>query len=115
MSLRLLVLFALCAAGVFAQGSGVIFGNATDSSGAAVPNVSITVTNENTQISTTVKSNEQGYYIVSAGENVPWRVRTRPNSYINYQCFPKMIEGHMISDVVAVLGSINIIAAELDR
>lgn len=58
---------------------------------------------------------ELGYYIVSAGENVPWRCRTRPNSYINYQVFPKMIEGHMISDVVAVLGSINVIAAELDR
>ena len=35
--------------------------------------------------------------------------------YINYQMFPKLIEGHMISDVVAVLGSINVIAAELDR
>jgi len=58
---------------------------------------------------------ELGYYIVSAGENVPWRVRTRPPCYINYQTFPKLIEGHMISDVVAVLGSINIIAAELDR
>jgi NADH-quinone oxidoreductase subunit D len=58
---------------------------------------------------------ELGYYIVSAGENVPWRARTRPCSFINYQCFPKMIEGHMISDVVAVLGSINVIAAELDR
>jgi NADH-quinone oxidoreductase subunit D len=58
---------------------------------------------------------ELGYYVVSAGENVPWRVRTRPPCYINYQTFPKLIEGHMISDVVAVLGSINIIAAELDR
>jgi NADH-quinone oxidoreductase subunit D len=58
---------------------------------------------------------ELGYYIVSAGDNVPWRARTRPCSFINYQCFPKMIEGHMISDVVAVLGSINVIAAELDR
>ena len=58
---------------------------------------------------------ELGYYIVSSGDNVPWRARTRPCSYINYQCFPKMIEGHMISDVVAVLGSINVIAAELDR
>ena len=58
---------------------------------------------------------ELGYYIVSDGGNVPWRARTRPNSYINYQVFPKMMEGHMISDVVAVLGSINIIAAELDR
>ncbi|HLL89170.1 MAG TPA: NADH-quinone oxidoreductase subunit D [Tepidisphaeraceae bacterium] len=58
---------------------------------------------------------ELGYYVVSSGENVPWRVRTRPCIYINYQVFPKLIEGHMISDVVAVLGSINVIAAELDR
>ena len=58
---------------------------------------------------------ELGYYIVSAGENIPWRARTRPPCYINYQSFPKQIEGHMISDVVAVLGSINVIAAELDR
>jgi NADH-quinone oxidoreductase subunit D len=58
---------------------------------------------------------ELGYYIVSDGGNVPWRARTRPNSFINYQIFPKLIEGHMISDVVAVLGSINVIAAELDR
>jgi NADH-quinone oxidoreductase subunit D len=58
---------------------------------------------------------ELGYYIVSAGDAVPWRVRTRPPCFINYQSFPKQIEGHMISDVVAVLGSINVIAAELDR
>src|SRR5580698_6422988 len=58
---------------------------------------------------------ELGYYIVSDGGNNPWRARTRPPCYINYQSFPKMIEGHMISDVVAVLGSINVIAAELDR
>lgn len=58
---------------------------------------------------------ELGYYIVSAGENVPWRARTRPPCYINYQTFAKQIEGHMVSDVVAVLGSINVIAAELDR
>jgi NADH-quinone oxidoreductase subunit D len=58
---------------------------------------------------------ELGYYVVSAGDVVPWRVRTRPPCYINYQSFPKQIEGHMISDVVAVLGSINVIAAELDR
>src|SRR5690349_18870345 len=58
---------------------------------------------------------ELGYYIVSDGGNVPWRARTRPPIFINYQSFPKMIDGHMISDVVAVLGSINVIAAELDR
>ena len=58
---------------------------------------------------------ELGYYIVSAGGNVPWRVRTRPPIFINYSSFPKLMEGHTISDVVAVLGSINVIAAELDR
>lgn len=58
---------------------------------------------------------ELGYYIVSGGEAVPWRVRTRPPVFINYQTFPKLIEGHTVSDVVAVLGSLNIIAAELDR
>ncbi len=58
---------------------------------------------------------ELGYYIVSDGTNVPWRVRTRPPIFVNYQTFPKQIEGHSISDVVAVLGSINVIAAELDR
>jgi NADH-quinone oxidoreductase subunit D len=58
---------------------------------------------------------ELGYYIVSAGENVPWRVRTRPPCFMNYQTFAKQVEGHMLSDIVAVLGSINVIAAELDR
>jgi NADH-quinone oxidoreductase subunit D len=58
---------------------------------------------------------ELGYYVVSDGGNVPWRVRTRPASFINYSVFPKLVEGHMISDVVAILGSTNVIAAELDR
>ncbi|MGA2498848.1 MAG: NADH-quinone oxidoreductase subunit D, partial [Tepidisphaeraceae bacterium] len=58
---------------------------------------------------------ELGYYIVSAGGNVPWRARCRPCSFINYSVFPKLIEGHTISETVAILGSINVIAAELDR
>lgn len=58
---------------------------------------------------------ELGYYVVSDGTNVPWRARTRPPSFINYQVFPHMIVGHQISDVPAVLNSLNIIAAELDR
>jgi NADH-quinone oxidoreductase subunit D len=58
---------------------------------------------------------ELGYYIVSDGGPRSWRARTRPPSFINYQTFPKLIEGHQLSDVVAVLGSLNIIAAELDR
>ena len=58
---------------------------------------------------------EFGYYIVSDGSNRPWRVKTRPPSFLNYSTMAKMIEGHMLADVVAVLGSINVVAAELDR
>ena len=58
---------------------------------------------------------ELGYYIVADGTKCPWRVAVRPPSFINYQSFAKMMEGHMLADLVAVLGSINVIAAELDR
>lgn len=58
---------------------------------------------------------ELGFYLASDGGNMPYRARCRPPSFINYQVFTKLILGHCISDVVAVLGSLNIIAAELDR
>ncbi len=58
---------------------------------------------------------ELGFYLVSDGGNCAYRARCRPPSFINYQCFPQLVIGHQISDVVAVLGSMNIIAAELDR
>jgi len=58
---------------------------------------------------------ELGFYLVSDGGRCPYRARCRPPSFINYQCFPQLVVGHQISDVVAVLGSLNIIAAELDR
>jgi NADH-quinone oxidoreductase subunit D len=58
---------------------------------------------------------EQGFYIVSAGAARPWRVRTRPACFLNYQVMAKLTEGHMLADVVAILGSINVVAAELDR
>ena len=58
---------------------------------------------------------ELGYYIVSDGGPRPWRVKTRPPSFINYSAIAKMAEGHVLSDIVAVIGSINVVAAELDR
>ena len=64
---------------------------------------------------TETANGELGYYIVSDGSAVPWRARTRPPSFIHLSVLPKMIEGHLISDIVAILGSLNIIAAELDR
>lgn len=58
---------------------------------------------------------ELGYYLVADGGPRPWRVRVRPPVFINYSSMAKMTEGHLVSDVVAILGSINVVAAELDR
>jgi NADH-quinone oxidoreductase subunit D len=58
---------------------------------------------------------ELGFYVVSDGGGSAYRARTRPPSYIHFATFPYLIQGHQLSDVVAVLGSLNIIAAELDR
>ena len=58
---------------------------------------------------------ELGFYIVSDGGPVPFRAKCRPPSFIHFAVLPKMLEGHMLADTVAVLGSLNIIAAELDR
>ena len=63
MVVRALLISVAFSAVLAAQGSGVIFGNVTDSSGSAVPSAAITLTNEATQISESVKSNEQGYYL----------------------------------------------------
>ena len=58
---------------------------------------------------------ELGYFIVSDGGPCSWRAGVRPPSFINYQVFSKLIEGHLLADIPAVLGSLNVIAAELDR
>jgi NADH-quinone oxidoreductase subunit D len=58
---------------------------------------------------------ELGFYLVGDGRDVAYRARCRPPSYIHFALFPDLIRGHTLSDVVAVLGSLNIIAAELDR
>jgi len=42
-------------------------------------------------------------------------VRVRPPCFANYSAFPQMLQGAMVADVAAALGSINIIAGELDR
>jgi NADH-quinone oxidoreductase subunit D len=58
---------------------------------------------------------ELGFYVVSDGGRCAWRAATRPPCFINYQVFAKLTEGHQVADVPAILGSLNIIAAELDR
>jgi NADH-quinone oxidoreductase subunit D len=64
---------------------------------------------------TETANGELGFYLVADGSAKAFRARTRPPSFIHFSLFPLMIEGHQISDVPAVLGSLNIIAAELDR
>lgn len=58
---------------------------------------------------------ELGYFVVSDGTARSWRVRVRPPSFINYAMIAKVTEGHLVSDIVAIVGSINVVAAELDR
>lgn len=58
---------------------------------------------------------ELGFYIVSDGGGSPYRLRIRPPCFIYYQALEKMMKGQMIADLVAVLGSINVVAGELDR
>ena len=58
---------------------------------------------------------EMGFFIVADGGRCSWRTSVRPPSFINFQAFAKMLEGHQLADFVAVMGSINVIAAELDR
>jgi NADH-quinone oxidoreductase subunit D len=58
---------------------------------------------------------ELGFYLVGDGTDRAYRARCRPPSVLHFALFPQLIRGHTLSDVVAVLGSLNIIAAELDR
>jgi NADH-quinone oxidoreductase subunit D len=64
---------------------------------------------------TEAPNGELGWHIVSDGTSNPYRIRIRPPSFINYPIFGKLLKGVMIADMVAILGSFNIIAGELDR
>ena len=56
-----------------------------------------------------------GFYMVSDGEMNSYKTRVRPPSIFHFAVLPKLIEGLMISDAVAVLATLNVIAGELDR
>jgi NADH-quinone oxidoreductase subunit D len=58
---------------------------------------------------------ELGFYCVSNGSNKPYRMHVRPPSFINLQALPKMAKGHLISDLVALIGTIDIVLGEVDR
>lgn len=57
---------------------------------------------------------EVGFYEVNDGINTPCGVKLRPPSFLNIQALPKLIEGDMIADVVAIVGSFNFVLGEAD-
>ena len=58
---------------------------------------------------------EHGFYIVSDGSNRPYRIKLRAPSFYACQALPKMIEGGMIADVIAVIGSTDVVMGDVDR
>lgn len=64
---------------------------------------------------TEAANGELGFYIVSDGTGTPYRIKVRPPCFAIYQAYPHMIKGAMLADAIAILGSLNIVAGELDR
>ncbi len=64
---------------------------------------------------TEAANGELGFFVTSNEQGRPYRVRCRPPCFAIYQAFPEMCIGQTVSDAVATLGSINIVAGELDR
>ncbi len=58
---------------------------------------------------------ELGYYIVSDGSALPFRVRIRPPTFISLQALKRLVRGHLVADVVAIIGTLDIVLGEIDR
>jgi NADH-quinone oxidoreductase subunit D len=59
---------------------------------------------------------EIGYFIASDGKSTsPYRMRVRPPSFCNLQALPQLVRGHLVADVIAVIGTIDIVLGEVDR
>ena len=58
---------------------------------------------------------EQGFYLVSDGTNRPWRVKSRAPSLLACQALERMIVGGLIADVIAVIGSLDVVMGDVDR
>jgi NADH-quinone oxidoreductase subunit D len=56
-----------------------------------------------------------GYYVVSRGEKTPWRVKLRSASFNNIQILGELLPGHLVSDMVAILGSMFFVVGDIDK
>ncbi len=59
---------------------------------------------------------EIGFFIASDGKSTsPYRLRVRPPSFCNLQALPQLVRGHLVADVIAIIGTIDIVLGEVDR
>jgi len=58
---------------------------------------------------------QMGFYIVSDGTSIPWRVRARSSCFCNLSVAPELCQGCLIADVPAIVGSLDIVMGEIDR
>ncbi len=58
---------------------------------------------------------ELGFYIVSDGSGRPWRVRVRAPSFVHISAIPELVKGHMVADIIAVIGTVDVVLGECDR
>src|SRR5262249_24490457 len=58
---------------------------------------------------------EHGFYVVSDGTNRPWRIQSRPPGFRACQALPKVIVGGLLGDVIAVIGSTDVVMGDVDR
>lgn len=66
-------------------------------------------------VATEAPKGELGFFIVSDGSGRPYRIKIRAPSFINLSGLPKMVTGHMVADVIACIGTIDIVLGECDR
>ena len=58
---------------------------------------------------------ELGYFIISDGTTSPYRVKVRAPSFVNLEVLGELCKGHLVADVIAILGSVDIVLGEVDR